>query len=95
MIIISSKEFNQRASAILKMSQTEPVYITKWGKIVSVLSNLETFQATQKQNEPSFETLFSANSPTISDAFSDEFDAQLQGIRQNSRLRVADFSGDE
>lgn len=92
MIIISSKEFNQRASAILKLSQTEPVYITKWGKIVSVLSNLETFQAAQKQNEPSFEQLFGQNAPEISDDFADEFDRELTRIRQNSHLRVADFS---
>lgn len=95
MIIVSSKEFNQRASAVLKMSQTEPVYITKWGKIVSVLANVETYQQVKQQNEPSFEQLFGAYSPEISDDFSDEFDAELTKIRQQSRLRVADFSGDE
>ncbi len=43
-ITITSREFNQNASKVLKMAEKEPVFITKWGKIVNVVSSYMDYQ---------------------------------------------------
>ena len=90
-IMVTSKEFNQRASAVLKMSAEQPVFITKWGKVVSVLSSYDDYQHT-KQAEPSFEELFANSSLSeVSAPFFAEFEESLQVVRKGSVLRKVDF----
>ena len=93
-ITMTSREFNQHASKVLKMAEKEPVFITKWGKIVSVVSSYVDYQHTQKmQAEPSFAQLFSAkeNYAVISDDELDDFDRILADVRKNSRHRPVEF----
>lgn len=92
MAIISSKEFNQRASAILKLSETEPVYITKWGKIVSILTNYQHYQA---QIQP--KTLASAFAQTqitqsVSEAVEQQFEQALCDIRREHKMNTVDLT---
>lgn len=47
MAIITSREFNQGSSKVLKVAETEPVYITKRGKITNVVLSYEQFQQYQ------------------------------------------------
>lgn len=90
-ITVTSKEFNQRASYVLKLSETQPVFITKWGKIVSVLSNYKDYRQTQK-SEPSFEELFGqAVSESVADENFDEFDRILADIRKSTKIRDVEF----
>lgn len=92
MAIVTSKEFNQRASAVLKMSAEQPVFITKWGKIVSVLSSYQDYQQ-HKSPEPTFEQLFAndSNVAGIDDDFFAEFEQSLSDVRHSSKLRDVDF----
>ncbi|STO54786.1 prevent-host-death family protein/antitoxin of toxin-antitoxin stability system [Canicola haemoglobinophilus] len=90
-ITVTSREFNQRASQILKISETQPVFITKWGKIVGVLSNYASYQQqAQKEQEPSFERLFSGKND-LSDAEFEEFQQELEQIRKKTTFRVCEF----
>lgn len=90
-ITISSKEFNQKASAVLKMSAEQPVFITKWGKVVSVLSSYEDYQQ-HKSPEPTFEQLFANNKTVqVDDDFFAEFEQSLSDIRHSNQLRDVDF----
>lgn len=93
-ITMTSREFNQHASRVLKMAEKEPVFITKWGKIVSVVSSYVDYQQTQKtQAEPSFAQLFSAKEShgVMSDDEPDDFDRILADVRRNSRHRPVEF----
>ncbi|MEE3607927.1 type II toxin-antitoxin system Phd/YefM family antitoxin [Avibacterium paragallinarum] len=88
-ITVTSKEFNQRASYVLKLSETQPVFITKWGKIVSVLSNYRDYRKTQ--SEPSFEELFGQPTPPVSDKDIEDFDQILTEIRKNTHIREVEL----
>ncbi len=91
MAVVTSKEFNQRASEVLKMSEAQPVFITKWGKVVSVLSSYQDYQR-HKSSEPTFEQLFANESNTVVDeCFLAEFEQSLSSIRRSSTLRDVDF----
>ena len=91
MAVVTSKEFNQRASAVLKMSAEQPVFITKWGKIVSVLSSYQDYQQ-HKSPEPTFEQLFANdNNVDVEDDFFAEFEQSLSDVRHSSKLRDVDF----
>ncbi|MEG9482023.1 type II toxin-antitoxin system Phd/YefM family antitoxin [Mannheimia sp. HC-2023] len=93
-ITMTSREFNQHASKVLKMAEKEPVFITKWGKIVSVVSSYVDYQQSQKtQTEPSFAQLFSAkeNHDVISNEAFEDFDRILADVRKNSRHRPVEF----
>ncbi len=93
-ITITSREFNQNASKVLKMAEKEPVFITKWGKIVSVVSNYVDYKQ-QKSAEPSFEELFSSSiDEDVSDEFWEDFEQTLTKIRKSNKPRPIDF-GDE
>lgn len=84
-ITMTSREFNQHASKVLKMAEKEPVFITKWGKIVSVVSSYVDYQ------QKNAETLASAFSEPHSVADIDDFDEILTEIRRNTKLRVTEF----
>lgn len=90
-ITMTSREFNQHASRALALSQQEPVFITKWGKVVSVIESYENHL--QKKVDPSLAEVF-ANLPAY-DEISDEdwadFERTLTDIRKNSRHREVDF----
>lgn len=43
-VIITSREFNQGSSSALKVAETEPVYITKRGKITNVILSYEHYR---------------------------------------------------
>ncbi|HGO5815814.1 TPA: type II toxin-antitoxin system Phd/YefM family antitoxin [Mannheimia haemolytica] len=93
-ITITSREFNQNASKVLKMAEKEPVFITKWGKIVNVVSSYMDYQQ-KKPSEPSFEDLFaSSENEDVSDEFWQEFEQTLVEIRKSNKPRPVDF-GDE
>lgn len=91
-ITMTAREFNQNASLALKLSEKEPVFITKWGKIVSVVSSYINYQE-QTLAEPSFEQLFSPTTyqEEVSDEFFDDFEHTLTEIRRNSRMRIVEF----
>lgn len=91
-ITMTAREFNQNASLALKLAEKEPVFITKWGKIVSVVSSYISYQQ-QTANEPSFEQLFSpvSSQDCVSDEFLEDFDEILTEIRRNSRMRIVEF----
>ena len=92
MAVISSKEFNQRASAVLKIAETEPVYITKWGKVVSVLASYAHYQAQTKSQ--SLADAFSGTVPTetLTAEAERQFEQTLQQVRQQSKMNVPDLS---
>lgn len=91
MAMVTSKEFNQRASAVLKLSETEPVYITKWGKVVSVLANYAYFLA--QQNTPTLAEAFSTdNSALLSTENEQIFEEALNQVRNERKLREFDLS---
>lgn len=85
-IMITSREFNQNASKVLKMAENEPVFITKWGKVVSVVSSYLDYQ---RQAKP--ETLAEIFGKTHSAGDVEGFDEILQEIRQNSHLRITEL----
>ncbi|MCK3654993.1 prevent-host-death family protein [Pasteurellaceae bacterium Macca] len=89
-ITVTSKEFNQRASQVLKWSEEQPVFITKWGKVVSVLSSYADYQQT-KQAEPSFEQIFTEIEEDVNDHFFTEFEQALSEIRHTSSLRSVEL----
>ena len=94
-ITMTSREFNQHASRVLKMAEKEPVFITKWGKIVSVVSSYVDYQHRQKtKEEPSFAQLFSAkeNHAVMSDDEFEDFERILADVRKNSRHRPVEFN---
>ncbi|MFZ7223851.1 type II toxin-antitoxin system Phd/YefM family antitoxin [Avibacterium avium] len=88
-ITVTSKEFNQRASYVLKLSETQPVFITKWGKIVSVLSNYQDYR--NARSEPSFEELFGQPATSVSDKNIEDFDQILADIRKDTHMRDVEF----
>lgn len=93
-ITITSREFNQNASKVLKMAEKEPVFITKWGKVVNVVSSYVDYQQ-KKSVEPSFEELFASKSnDDVSDEFWEDFEQTLTEIRKSNKVRPIDF-GDE
>ena len=87
-ITISSREFNQKASQVLKMSETEPVFITKWGKVVSVLTNYQTYQ---KQDERTAAEVFCRNHPAadLGEEMENEFEAELDRVRKSTIMERA------
>lgn len=58
-IIITSREFNQGSSSALKVAETEPVYITKRGKITNVILSYAHYQQIIP-SEKTFADYFSA-----------------------------------
>ncbi|WP_419852310.1 type II toxin-antitoxin system Phd/YefM family antitoxin [Actinobacillus pleuropneumoniae] len=93
-ITITSREFNQHASKVLKMAEKEPVFITKWGKIVRVVSNYVDYKQ-HTTVEPSFEELFaSSTDESVSDEFWQDFEQTLTKIRKSNKSEQIDF-GDE
>ncbi|MDH2998388.1 prevent-host-death family protein [Pasteurellaceae bacterium LFhippo2] len=90
-ITVTSKEFNQSASKVLKMSAEQPIFITKWGKVVSVLSSYQEYQQAKKE-EPSFEDIFALSAEqAVSDEFFAEFEQTLVDIRKSTKPRVTEF----
>lgn len=85
-ITMTSREFNQHASRALALSQQEPVFITKWGKVVSVIESFQDYRQKQKQ-----ETLAEAFLTPDLAADIDDFDEILTEIRQSSQLRVTEL----
>ncbi|WGE89478.1 type II toxin-antitoxin system Phd/YefM family antitoxin [Actinobacillus arthritidis] len=92
MAVISSKEFNQRASAVLKIAETEPVYITKWGKVVSVLASYAHYQAQTKSQSLAEAFSSTASTATLSEEAEQQFEQTLQQVRQQIKIRVPDLS---
>lgn len=91
-ITVTSKEFNQRASYVLKLSETQPVFITKWGKIVSVLSN---YQEYKKHQQTTLAEAFShpkVATSDITDDFQALFEQALTEARQDTKMTVPDVS---
>lgn len=90
-ITVTSKKFNQRSSYVLKLSETQPVFITKWGKIVSVLSNYEDYHQKQKV-EPCSAELFGCpvSQPLSAEDFAD-FEQSLLNIRKSTQIRSVKF----
>lgn len=91
-ITVTSKEFNQRASYVLKLSETQPVFITKWGKIVSVLSNYRDYK---KQHRTTLADAFSARkvaTPDIDDEALALFEQAVNNVRQETKMTVPDVS---
>ncbi|URL07233.1 type II toxin-antitoxin system Phd/YefM family antitoxin [Avibacterium sp. 21-595] len=88
-ITVTSKEFNQRASYVLKLSETQPVFITKWGKVVSVLSNYQDYR--KARSEPSFEERFGQPATSVSDKDIEDFDQILADIRKDTHMRDVEF----
>ncbi|MBN6067168.1 type II toxin-antitoxin system Phd/YefM family antitoxin [Aggregatibacter actinomycetemcomitans] len=91
-ITVTSKEFNQRASYVLKLSETQPVFITKWGKIVSVLSSYRDYQ---KEHQVTLAEAFSKPkqaTPDISPSFEELFGRTLEQVRQDGKMNVPDLS---
>lgn len=85
-ITITSREFNQHASRVLKMAEKEPVFITKWGKIVSVVSSYVDYR---QKNEESLASAFSK--PHAVADVDDDFDSILESIRRNTKLRITEL----
>ncbi|WP_343293489.1 type II toxin-antitoxin system Phd/YefM family antitoxin [Vandammella animalimorsus] len=86
-ITVSTREFNQKASQMLQLSQHEPVFITKWGKIVGVLSSYEQYR---QQEGKSLADAFASGHEA--GALSVAFDDLLAGIRQHSsKVRETDW----
>lgn len=50
-IIMTSREFNQGSSSALKVAETEPVYVTKRGKITNVILSYEQYQKLMPQEK--------------------------------------------
>jgi len=90
-ITITSREFNQHASKVLKMAEKEPVFITKWGKIVSVVSNYVDYKQ-QKTVESSFEELFASSvDENVSDEFWEDFEQTLTKIRKSNKAEPNEY----
>ncbi|RMW95393.1 type II toxin-antitoxin system Phd/YefM family antitoxin [Allofranklinella schreckenbergeri] len=86
-ITVTCREFNQKASQMLQLSQQEPVFITKWGKIVGVLSSYQAYQ--QREAQSLAEAFASGHAAGDLD---DALDADLARIRQQSaRQRPNDW----
>jgi len=92
MAVISSKEFNQQASAVLKIAETEPVYITKWGKVVSVLASYAHYQAQTKSQSLAEAFSGTASTATLSEEAEQQFERTLQQVRKQSKMSVPDLS---
>lgn len=86
-ITVTSREFNQRASQILKISETQPVFITKWGKIVSVLSSYTDYVSPSQKGR----TLAEAFSQPHDAADIDDFDLELDAVRHSMKFRVTEL----
>lgn len=93
-ITMTSREFNQHASRALALSQQEPVFITKWGRVVSVMESFQDYQQKQEDHtSKTFEQLFgkATTEDVVSDEFLDDFDEILKEIRRDSHLRPVDL----
>lgn len=68
-IIITSREFNQGSSSALKVAETEPVYITKRGKITNVILSYTHYQQIVPQQRQTAAEFFNGSNElaTISD----------------------------
>lgn len=84
-ITVTTREFNQQASQMLEISQREPVFITRWGKVVSVLSSYDAYQ---NQSGKTLAESFGASLPEDKqDIDSDDMlDIELERIRKQSQL---------
>ncbi|OOR99030.1 hypothetical protein B0187_07160 [Haemophilus paracuniculus] len=89
MAIITSREFNQGSSKVLKVAETEPVYITKRGKITNVVLSYEQFQQYQapepQTKEMSFAEYFSGRNHPASDLPDEVFEIKRDDKDWNLR----------
>lgn len=89
-IIMTSREFNQGSSSALKVAETEPVYVTKRGKITNVILSYEQYQQLiPQEKEPTFAELFSGYHPAadildeaIEEITNPKRDVESWGIRE-------------
>lgn len=88
-ITITSREFNQNASKVLKMAEKEPVFITKWGKVVNVISSYVDYQ--QKSKPQTLADVFASSTVEEDDVDMDDFEQILRDIRKNSKCRTVEF----
>ncbi|MDD0824264.1 type II toxin-antitoxin system prevent-host-death family antitoxin [Mannheimia sp. AT1] len=88
-ITITSREFNQNASKVLKMAEKEPVFITKWGKIVSVVSSYVDYK--QQTKPQTLADIFASPSVEEDEVDMADFEQILRDIRKNSKCRTVDF----
>ncbi len=91
MAVVTSKEFNQRASEVLKIAEAEPVYITKWGKVVSVLTSYAHYQAQSKPQ--TLAEAFSSGHPagSLTNDVEQDLGTALKEVRNQSQMNVPDF----
>ncbi|MDO5057571.1 MAG: type II toxin-antitoxin system Phd/YefM family antitoxin [Lautropia sp.] len=89
MTIVTAREFNQQASRMLEAARQGPVFITRRGKIVGVLSSYDAYQ---QQQARTLAESFSGQHPAAD--LDDAFDAELSAIRQQSRLRYGFFEAE-
>lgn len=88
-ITITSREFNQNASKVLKIAEKEPVFITKWGKIVNVISSYGDYQ--QKSKPQTLADIFASSTVEDDDVDMDDFEQILRDIRKNSKCRTVEL----
>ncbi|HGO5823122.1 TPA: type II toxin-antitoxin system Phd/YefM family antitoxin [Mannheimia haemolytica] len=88
-ITITSREFNQNASKVLKMAEKEPVFITKWGKIVNVVSSYMDYQ--NKAKPQTLADVFASPVVEEDDVDMEDFEQILRDIRKNSKCRTVEF----
>lgn len=50
-VIMTSRQFNQGSSTVLRVAESEPVYVTKRGKISHVVMSYEQFQQLSPQQK--------------------------------------------
>ncbi|MDO4683737.1 MAG: hypothetical protein Q4B17_13250 [Lautropia sp.] len=85
-ITVTTREFNQQASQMLEMSQREPVFITRWGKVVSVLSSYDAYQ---QQAGKTLAESFGSEHPSgeLDSSVEEALEAELSAIRRQSSLK--------
>lgn len=90
-ITMTAREFNQNASLALKLSEKEPVFITKWGKIVSVVSSYMDYSSSKTELSLAEALKNNNDYGVLSDEDWEDFERTLTEIRKNSRHREVDF----
>lgn len=87
-VVMTSREFNQGSSHALKIAETQPVYVTKRGKITNVILSYAQFQEMVPVKK-TFAELFSGEhaAAEINDDIMDEYlnyqrDVESWGIRE-------------
>lgn len=85
-VIMTSRQFNQGSSNVLKVAEKEPVYVTKRGKISHVVMSYEQYQQVSPSTKQSAWDFFKTPHPVADipdEVFEIQRDVESWGIKED------------